>query len=181
MNHKGTKTIETQHLLLRKFKSSDAKDMYHNWAGNKADTQFSIWDKHHSISDTKDVLEKWDKRKDRNKTYRWCVEDKECGQAIGEIEVIAIHKETQAGDLTFTMGKEFKEKGLAKEALENIIHFLFKEVQLNRLTFDQDVNNEVDRALAEELQFEYEGTQKQALANNSGISDKALYAVLRQI
>ena len=28
----GTKTIETERLLLRKFKVEDAKDMYNNWA-----------------------------------------------------------------------------------------------------------------------------------------------------
>ncbi|OYQ66344.1 GNAT family N-acetyltransferase [Aerococcus sp. 1KP-2016] len=180
MNHKGTKTIETQHLLLRKFEMSDAKDMFHNWAGNMTDTKFVTWQKHGAVSDSKDVIEKWDKRKDKNKTYRWCVEEKASGQAIGEIEVVEIHRDTQAADLVYCMGKAYKEKGLAKEALQNIIHFLFKEVQMNRISFDQDVANEADRALALDLNFEFEGVQKQALADNTGIADKALYGAIRQ-
>lgn len=179
MNHKGTKTIETQHLLLRKFKTSDAKDMFKNWAGNTADTEFVTWDKHQSVSDSKSILEKWDKRKDRSKTYRWCVEDKSSGEAVGEIVVTEVHKDTQAADLTFCMGQAYKDQGLAKEALENIVHFLFKEVQMNRLSFDQNSRNEADRQLALALNFEYEGLRKAALANNSGISDKALYGAVR--
>lgn len=179
MNHKGTKTIETQHLLLRKFKMSDAKDMFNNWAGNMVDTQFVSWDRHQSVSDSKDLLEKWDKRRDRSKTYRWCVEDKASGQAVGEIVVTDIHKDTQAADLVFCMGQTYKEQGLAKEALENIVHFLFKEVQMNRLSFDQDNRNVADKNLALDLKFEFEGIQKAALANNSGISDKALYGAVR--
>ncbi|MEY8369993.1 GNAT family protein [Aerococcaceae bacterium 50-4] len=179
MNHKGTKTIETQHLLLRKFKMSDAKDMFNNWAGNLVDTQFVSWDRHQSVSDSKDLLEKWDKRRDRSKTYRWCVEDKASGQAVGEIVVTDIHKDTQAADLVFCMGQTYKEQGLAKEALENIVHFLFKEVQMNRLSFDQDNRNVADKNLALALKFEFEGIQKAALANNSGISDKALYGAVR--
>lgn len=27
----GTKTLETERLILRKYKLSDAKDMYENW------------------------------------------------------------------------------------------------------------------------------------------------------
>ena len=61
----------------------------------------------------------------------------------------------------------------------NIVHFLFKEVQMNRLSFDQDSRNEADRQLALALNFEYEGLRKAALANNSGISDKALYGAVR--
>ena len=30
MEHKGTKTLETKHLLLSPFKMEDAKAMYHN-------------------------------------------------------------------------------------------------------------------------------------------------------
>lgn len=61
---------------------SDAKDMFHNWAGNMTDTKFVTWQKHGAVSDSKDVIAKWDKRKDKNKTYRWCVEEKASGQAI---------------------------------------------------------------------------------------------------
>ncbi|HWQ30758.1 MAG TPA: hypothetical protein VN549_07195 [Negativicutes bacterium] len=31
MNHIGTKAIETEHLILRKFTLEDAENMYRNW------------------------------------------------------------------------------------------------------------------------------------------------------
>ena len=32
--HMGTQTIETERLILRKFKDGDVDDMYNNWASN---------------------------------------------------------------------------------------------------------------------------------------------------
>ena len=68
---------------------------------------------------------------------------------------------------------------MPRKAYKNIVHFLFKEVQMNRLSFDQVGRIEADRELALALNFEYGWLRKAALANNSGISDKALYGAVR--
>ena len=34
MIHKGTKVLETERLILRKFKIEDAQNMFQNWASN---------------------------------------------------------------------------------------------------------------------------------------------------
>ena len=34
MNHLGTINLETDRLILRKFKIEDAEDMYNNWASD---------------------------------------------------------------------------------------------------------------------------------------------------
>ena len=38
LNHKGTKTIETDRLILRPFAMDDAPAMYRNWASDDAVT-----------------------------------------------------------------------------------------------------------------------------------------------
>ena len=40
MNHKGTKTIETERLLLRKFREDDAEAAYRNWTSDDKVTEF---------------------------------------------------------------------------------------------------------------------------------------------
>lgn len=40
MNHKGTKRIDTENLILRKFELSDADAMFKNWVNDSEVTKF---------------------------------------------------------------------------------------------------------------------------------------------
>ena len=46
MEHKGTKQIETERLLLRPFTMNDASAMYNNWASDEEVTRFLMWPAH---------------------------------------------------------------------------------------------------------------------------------------
>ena len=43
MEHKGTKTIETERLLLRQFHENDAEAMFRNWESDDKVTEFLRW------------------------------------------------------------------------------------------------------------------------------------------
>lgn len=53
MNHLGTKTLETERLVLRPFKETDVEDMYQNWASNNNVTKYLTWPTHTSKDITK--------------------------------------------------------------------------------------------------------------------------------
>ena len=59
MKHKGTKRIETENLILRKFELSDAKAMYENWASDSEVTKFLTWKPIDSIEVSKHVIKSW--------------------------------------------------------------------------------------------------------------------------
>ena len=40
MDHKGTKRIETERLILRKFTPDDVDSAFHNWTNDASVTQF---------------------------------------------------------------------------------------------------------------------------------------------
>src|SRR5690606_23481010 len=52
MNHLGTKTLETERLILRKFKLTDVKDMYYNWANDDDVTRHITWATHNNMEVT---------------------------------------------------------------------------------------------------------------------------------
>lgn len=49
MQHKGTKSIETDRLLLRPFVIEDAKAMFENWAADSEVTRYLMWQPHKDI------------------------------------------------------------------------------------------------------------------------------------
>lgn len=55
MNSLGAVTIETERLILRKFKVSDAENMYKNWASDKDVTRYLIWPTHKKLETSKKV------------------------------------------------------------------------------------------------------------------------------
>ena len=46
MNKIGTEPIETKRLILRRFTTDDAEDMFNNWASDPEVTRFLTWPTH---------------------------------------------------------------------------------------------------------------------------------------
>ncbi|WP_367277786.1 GNAT family N-acetyltransferase [Clostridium sp.] len=46
MKHCGTKTIETDRLILRKFMPKDSDAMYKNWVSDVEVTKYLMWSAH---------------------------------------------------------------------------------------------------------------------------------------
>ncbi len=57
--HMGTQTIETERLILRKFKDGDVDDMYNNWASNPK-VQLDYGEPvYSSKEEVRELLDKW--------------------------------------------------------------------------------------------------------------------------
>lgn len=79
MENKGTKTLKTERLILRRFVSEDAEAMYANWATDTEVTKFLTWPPHASVEVTKCLLEDWIRRYEDLSYYNWGIELRETG------------------------------------------------------------------------------------------------------
>ena len=70
MTHQGTKTIETERLILRKFTQADIKPAFQNWCSDGQVTKFLTWPTHKDITVTEMVINDWIKRYILNTFYR---------------------------------------------------------------------------------------------------------------
>ena len=59
LTHKGTQTIETTRLILRRAVREDAKAMFRNWASDPEVTKYLTWPVHDSITVSEMVIESW--------------------------------------------------------------------------------------------------------------------------
>jgi len=57
--HKGTQTIETPRLILRRFTPYDAPAMFRNWASDPEVTKYLTWPTHQNMNVTASVLQDW--------------------------------------------------------------------------------------------------------------------------
>ena len=105
VTHKGTKTIITERLILRKFQVDDATNMFNNWASDENVTRFLTWKPHESVDATKQLLEGWVAAYNNEKTYNWVIEYK--GQAIGSISVVRLSDKCEYAELGYCLGYNF--------------------------------------------------------------------------
>lgn len=92
MRHLGTKTLETNRLLLRQFVMEDAQAVYHNWANDDEVTKYLTWPSHVNVETSKAVLADWTSHYGEEDFYQWAIVLKENGdEPIGSISVV--HKD----------------------------------------------------------------------------------------
>lgn len=180
MENKGTKRLETDRLILRRFIIEDAEMMYQNWASDPEVTRFLTWPTHPNVNVTKTLLEDWIKRYEDNATYNWVMELKDTHEVIGNISVVKLREDISAADMGYCMGRAWWGKGLMPEALRAVIDYLFAEVGVNRIAACHDVNNPKSGRVMDKAGMKVEGIWRAAGKNNIGVCDEVWHSILRE-
>ncbi|MCM1104005.1 MAG: GNAT family N-acetyltransferase [Clostridium sp.] len=175
MNHQGTKRLETERLILRRFVIEDADEMYRNWANDDEVTKYLTWPTHPNADVTRAVLESWTACYEQADYYNWGIVQKESGKLIGNISVVSQDKEKQSAELGWCMGKAWWGQGIMPEAAGAVVEYLFTEAGFQRITARHDQNNPKSGRVMQKIGMQYEETRKAGGRNNQGIADMVCY------
>ena len=180
MEHKGTQTLQTERLTLRRFRETDAAAAYRNWCSEDAVTRFLTWAAHADMSATEAVLADWVSRYADPAFYQWAIVLKSIGEPIGSISVVRQSDRVDALSIGYCIGSRWWGQGLTAEAFCAVIAFLFDAVGANRIEARHDPNNPNSGRVMQKCGLHYEGTLRQADVNNQGIVDLCVYSILRR-
>lgn len=179
LTHKGTQTIETPRLLLRKAQMTDAQDMFGNWASDPEVTKYVAWPTYKTLNSVFSTIKVWLEEYPKADYYVWLIILKEIDQNIGAISVVDWNDSIKKAEIGYCLGSSWWYKGMATEALKAVIDFLFDEVGMNRIEAVYDPNNPHSGSVMRKCGMQYEGTARAAGRNNQGICDACHYAILR--
>ena len=179
MKHKGTQTIETERLILRKLSTSDAEAMYKNWASDPEVTKYLTWPPHESVEATENLISLWEQDYKKENYYQWGIELKSIGEVIGTISVVGMKEEIDMVHIGYCIGKKRWHQGITSEAFSAVIKFFFDEVGVNRIEARHDLRNPHSGDVMKKCGLRYEGTFRSADRNNQGICDICFYGLLR--
>lgn len=179
MKHLGTKRIETERLILRRFTLEDADKMYHNWASDPEVTRFLIWPTHSSVEVTRDILKTWIAAYENPDRYEWCIARKENDEPVGSIGVVYCNEKASSMEIGYCISKNYWHQGITSEALSAVMKYLLEEVGANRIESRHDPRNPHSGDVMKKCGMKYEGTRIQADWNNSGVCDSALYGYVK--
>ena len=179
LTHKGTQTIETSRLILRRAIREDAEPMFRNWASDPEVTKYLTWPTHSNTTASEMVIGSWLQEYERDNYYQWMIVLKEIGEPIGSISVVRQNDHVQEAEIGYCIGSRWWHQGIMTEALAAVIEYLFTEVGMNRVAARHDPNNPHSGGVMRKCGMKYEGTHRACDRNNQGICDAAQYAIMR--
>ena len=179
LTHKGTQDIRTERLLLRRFKLTDAEEMYANWESDVEVTRFLSWSAHESVDETREILEKWIAECEREDTYHWAIERD--GEVIGDLNVFNMSDKHSSCELGYVMSRANWGNGYMTEAVRGAIDFLFGEVNMHRIAARHATENAASGSVMQKAGMLHEGTFRKVRLNRQGeYYDLENYAILRE-
>ena len=180
LNHRGTKTLETERLILRQFRVEDAEPMFRNWASDPEVTKYLTWAPHANVEISRLVAASWVNGYADPKTYQWAIEWKESAEPIGSISAVHVDDRTGAVAIGYCIGRAYWGRGVMPEALRAVIAFFFAEVGANSVRACHDPHNPNSGRVMQKCGMTREGTFRRVGFSNQGICDEVWYSILRE-
>lgn len=180
LNHTGTQTIETQRLILRRFRIADTQSVFENWISDPEVQNNYGETTCNTIAGAKQILEKWISSYNNNGFYRWAVIQKGTNENIGQIAFYLVDSKNQRADVEYCIGQSYRGNGYAPEALRAVIDYAFTHVNFNRIQAFHRSKNAASGKVLHKAGMKYEGTLKQYLIHKDEFDDCIMYAIIRQ-
>jgi ribosomal-protein-alanine N-acetyltransferase len=183
MHHIGTKEIETDRLLLRRFTKADAQAVYTNYARDDLATKYLTWPSHQDVSVTEAILDTWVEGYGDLAQYKWAITLREQpGEALGDITASIPHEfeKIDACEIGYVLSPKLWGQGYMSEAMKAVTKYLLKEAGFNRVIARHDVANLASGKVMQKAGLQFEGIHRQGSLNNTGIIDTAQYAILKE-
>ena len=176
MNHLGTKNIETERLLLRRWKIDDRNDVF-EYCGDET----IVPSPHKNVEETKNQLENWIKSYEKMNTYEWGIELKNIRKIIGVIFVVNSDDENKSCTIAYTLSKKYWNNGYATEALYHVLRYLINIIGYNRVGGGHFVDNPASGRVMEKAGMIYEGTTRQGNINwkTGEYIDSNIYSMIK--
>ena len=104
--------------------------------------------------------------------------DQNSSQLIGDIGIHFVDQEQC--EIGCTINKHYHQQGFAKEALNAVIYYLFKDLGKHRITASVDPKNTASIAMMKSLGFRLEAHHIKSLYFKNEWVDDVVFAVLKE-
>lgn len=178
MEHKGSKILKTERLVLRPFRQSDAEEMFLNWASDPQVTKYLTWTHHNSIEETRALLTAWEEESKRKDTYHWAITLN--GEVVGDIALVSVRGENATTG--YCLSRKVWGKGIMTEAYREVLRFCIEEVGFHRVEAAHSALNPASGRVMEKCGLKYEGTFRKEirLLSTGEWTDILHYAILEE-
>lgn len=173
MNNKGTVVLETERLILKKFKMEDAEEVFNNWTSDDEVSKYVRWSTHKNIEETKQYLE-MTMEKYRNNEFEWAISLKNTGELIGAMSAF-INPEDNRYELGYNIARKHWRNGYTTEALRRVMDYLINDVGIKKFRCSHAKLNPASGAVMQKVGFKYVKDEYAEKFDKSVLFDTKVY------
>ena len=171
--------LETERLILRKLTMRDAQDIY-NYGRDPLVAKHVLWDAYTSVYDARGYLRFMLRKYRMGEPASWGIEWKATRQIIGTIGFMWIQHDNSSAEVGYSLSRVFWNQGIMTEALQELIRYGFRSLNLNRIEAQHETDNPASGAVMRKCGMTKEGTLRQRLFNKGKYVDVDIYSILRK-
>ena len=180
MQHCGTRTLFTAHLILRPFSPQDGEAMFRNWASDPEVTRYLTWPPHENPEQTAQLCHIWSAAALSPNKYIWALEHRECHEVIGSLSAVDLNEQTGVMELGYCLSRAFQGRGLMTEALRAVLRCLFENTSVRVIRAAHDTQNPASGRVMDKAGMMREGIARGTGLNNQGICDVLWHSLTRE-
>jgi len=151
--------IETERLILRPFKITDAEAVF-AYASDAENTRYMIWERHKTPKDTIDFINFELSNYEKGNCFDYAFILKETGKLIGSGGCMAANV-PHCAEIGYIIDKKYWGKGLVPEAMAALVEFFTRELGIKRIEAKHFAENPNSGKVMLKLGMKYEGTLRQ--------------------
>lgn len=125
VNHRGTITLKSDRLILRRINANDALEIYNGFV-NQRDFLYYANKEKRTLQEEIDSLKGIDKKYENKEYYNWVITLKDTNEIIGSINVNC--NDLIVDNINYAVDERFSNNGYMSEALKIVIDFFFTTV-----------------------------------------------------
>lgn len=179
LTHKGTVTLRTERLTLKRTTVGDASQVFRNWASNENIAGYMSWSAYKSIDAVRQSLAEWQTEYKKTDTYYWGVYLDGEQQLIGTVYLLTEGELARVGSLSYCIGEPWQNKGYMTEAVQRIIRFAFDKIGFHRVEAYHAKSNPQSGRVMQKCGMQQEGVLRERCYTKNGFEDCVYYAVLK--
>ena len=180
MDKTGTKVLETERLVLRRFVIEDAEAMFNGWCNDPEVTRFLTWTPHESVEVTRYVLNEWIPQYENGDYFNWAMILKESGKLIGNISVVSLREITDEALIGYCLSRKYWGNGYMTEAVSQVSDYVFEHTDIIRIFAEPFAYNTASCRVLEKAGFSCEGILRSNAYKNDNIVDMKMYSIIKE-
>ncbi|HEX8354458.1 MAG TPA: GNAT family protein [Pyrinomonadaceae bacterium] len=172
--------IESPRLVLRRFADADLP-AYLAYLNDPLVARYQSWESY-AEQQARELIEQ-QKGREPGRPGEWftfAAELKETGALVGHVALSVKESDPRQAEIGFTFAREYQGRGLAREAAERVLGYVFDVLGMHRVVAVADCENERSVALLGRLGMRREGHFVENVWFKGAWGSEYLYAMLRR-
>lgn len=175
---KNEKSIETDNLLLRLFKESDAEDVCHLCNNYNLYKNTLYLPYPYSIEDALSWIKSHLENFNNNKKFEFAITDKITGNLYGAI-ALTNNQNVNNGEIAYWVGEKYWGNGYATEAAKSILEFAFIEKQYHKVFARHFSSNPASGKVIQKIGMKKEGVLREHVMKENRYEDLVYYGIFK--